>query len=149
MIGQWAFVAPSQPEWVETLEAVAHDIYHVPGYSECEEDVASGSATAFVFREGSTRLIVPLIIRPMPGTGWVDAASPYGYPGPASNAPLSDAAFWAAGSRSLLTGLRDMGAVSVLRSPEPLPPRTARGPRGGWPPRGSRADGRARSQPSA
>ena len=78
----FSFIDPDSPRWSEVLGAARHDFYHLPSYAR----LAGGEAMAFVAEEGGRRLLVPLIVRPVPvgvtgGGGLLDATCPYGYPG--------------------------------------------------------------------
>jgi hypothetical protein len=69
--------------YVQALADVAHDVYHLPGYVALEAARVDGTAVAYLYREGGLTFVLPLVLRPVPGSiGAVDAMSPYGYPGP-------------------------------------------------------------------
>lgn len=103
------FIAPGNPAWTAFLEAVPHDFYHLPGYVRLCADREGGEATAFLAREGGAALLIPLVLRPVPGTPWRDATSPYGYPAPLLQGPSG-----AAGT--LLDGFAREGARAGLVS---------------------------------
>jgi len=83
----FSFIDPDSPRWSETLGAIRHDFYHLPSYARLAGRQEGGEAMAFVAEEGGRRLLVPLIVRPVPvsvtgGGGLLDATCPYGYSGP-------------------------------------------------------------------
>ncbi|HMB05930.1 MAG TPA: GNAT family N-acetyltransferase [Isosphaeraceae bacterium] len=86
MIIDFSFIDPDSPRWSEALGATRHDFYHLPSYARLAGRLEGGEAMAFVAEEGGRRLLVPLIVRPIPagvagGGGLLDATCPYGYPG--------------------------------------------------------------------
>jgi hypothetical protein len=86
----FSFIDPDSPRWSEALGATRHDFYHLPSYARLAGRNEGGEAMAFVAEEGGQRLLVPLVVRPVPvgvmgGGGLLDATCPYpryGYPGP-------------------------------------------------------------------
>lgn len=76
------------PRWTRSLESLAHDVYHLPGFARLFARVEGGEALAFLAEQGSRRLLVPLIVRAIDDdedAGFLDrfdATCPYGYPGP-------------------------------------------------------------------
>jgi hypothetical protein len=79
-------IEPTDPRWRQLLAATDHDVYHLPGYGPLYEPRAREQA--LLVRGQNAELLLPLMIRPMPElgqpllSGWCDASSPYGYPGP-------------------------------------------------------------------
>ena len=74
-------VGPDSASWASVLRDRRHDFYHKPGYVTLSADREGGTPRALLVEDGPSGLFLPLVIRPIPGGG-VDAASPYGYPGP-------------------------------------------------------------------
>jgi hypothetical protein len=81
-------IAPADSRWRGVLESVKHDVYHLPGYGPLyDRDPRTQERALYVRGEHGTMLL-PLLIRPLPElgsaelSGWRDATSPYGYPGP-------------------------------------------------------------------
>ncbi len=68
-------------QWASFLADTRHDFYHLPGYVSLCAAQEGGEPAALMVSEGGRALLLPLIIRPIPG-GASDATSPYGYPGP-------------------------------------------------------------------
>ena len=68
--------------WCSALEEAAHsDFYHTHDYhriSALEEE----SPVLIEYREGDKRILLPLLVRLIPGTDMKDATSVYGYAGP-------------------------------------------------------------------
>ena len=61
-----SFIDPDSPRWSEALGATRHDFYHLPSYARLAGRLEGGEAMAFVAEEGGRRLLVPLIVRPIP-----------------------------------------------------------------------------------
>lgn len=89
-----SFIEPADPRWNAALEALPHDVYHLPGYVALAASQEGGSPAAILATEDRWAALLPLILRPLPAefdapTSWIDAASPYGYPGPVAATPVS------------------------------------------------------------
>lgn len=115
---------PDDPAWETTLEGLRHDAYHRPGYAALQAR-GVGRALAFRYRdpgEGGRTMLLPLVVRPVEGTDAVDATSPYGYPGPVSDAPLDDEGFWHRACAALVAALSGLGAVTCFVRLHPLLP---------------------------
>ena len=69
------------PEWETVLRAARHDFYHLPAYVALCASQEGGQPRALFVTDDSRAMLLPLVIRPIPGGG-LDAVSPYGYPGP-------------------------------------------------------------------
>ena len=76
-----ALIHSEAPAWEAILRRVPHDFYHLPAYLALSADHEGGVARALLVDDGLRGMLLPLVIRPIPGGG-LDAASPYGYPGP-------------------------------------------------------------------
>jgi hypothetical protein len=111
---------PSAREWKETLAHVGHDMYHVPEYVVLDARLYGGTPAAFWFERDGRRLLVPLIVRSIPGSDLRDAISPYGYPGPVSDAEPGDMAFWQQACSAFVETLRGEGIVSAFIRMHPL-----------------------------
>ncbi len=83
--GAGRLVEPGDPAWEDALARVPHDVYHLPGYSRVEAEVLAATPVAFVYRGERHTFLLPLLLRPVPGSAGMDAVSPYGYPGPVSD----------------------------------------------------------------
>ncbi|HEX9821815.1 MAG TPA: GNAT family N-acetyltransferase [Methylomirabilota bacterium] len=75
------------PRWQRLLARARHDVYHLPGYIEHAARHEGGTPAALHAEAGEHALLVPVLVRPLPRelgapADWVDAATPYGYPGP-------------------------------------------------------------------
>jgi hypothetical protein len=122
-------VGPGDAGWAETLQIVRHDVYHLPSFAAFATAYQdAGEPQAFVAADGADRMLVPLIVRPVPaelltdGEALFDAVSPRGFPGPvvgsvggAPEPPFVDRAVDA-----LVEILQAAGIVSVFMRLHPL-----------------------------
>jgi hypothetical protein len=120
--GTARLLKPQAPEWTEALQRADHDVYHLPEYVMLDAWESGGTATAFCYQEDSQVVLLPLVLRNVPGTDLSDAASPYGYPGPVSNADPADTEFWQDACRAMVAILGAHGIVSVFVRLHPLLP---------------------------
>jgi hypothetical protein len=122
MTADAALVAPDSAEWSAALTHSAHDMYHEPDYVRLDAKLYGGEPIAFHYAAGGRHFLLPLIVREIPGSDRRDAISPYGYPGPVSNADLGDGAFFDGAGAALLRTLRDEGLVTAFVRLHPLLP---------------------------
>ncbi|GLX99759.1 GNAT family N-acetyltransferase [Actinoplanes sp. NBRC 101535] len=115
-----SLLEPAAREWKETLQHVGHDMYHVPEYVVLDARLYGGAPAAFWYERNGRRLLVPLIVRDVPDSDLRDAISPYGYPGPVSDAVAEDAAFWEPACAAMRDTLRSAGIVSAFVRMHPL-----------------------------
>jgi Acetyltransferase (GNAT) domain len=115
-------LAPTAPEWAEALERASHDIYHVPEYVVLDARGSGGAPTAFWYAEGSRVLLLPLVLRAVPGTTLSDVVSPYGYSGPVSDAGPADTDFWHRACLAMVDTLSAHGVVTAFVRLNPLLP---------------------------
>jgi hypothetical protein len=115
-----ALLTPGDAGWTEALIRVRHDVYHLPQYVEIDAQLTGGTPAAFRYDEAGQVLLLPLVLRTVPGTGHRDAMSPYGYPGPVSNS--ADAGFWSRACRALVSTLRMQGIITAFVRLHPLLP---------------------------
>lgn len=115
LLGPWnaRFLDVTSPRWAEILTEAPHDFYHLPEYVALSADQEQGEARALCVEDGAGSLLLPLIIRPIPGTGRLDATSPYGYPGPLATG-ATDATFLSRALQSSVGLLRSEGIVSLF-----------------------------------
>ena len=106
------------PEWQAVLRTTRHDFYHLPAYVALSAVQERGQPRALYVTDGSRSLLLPLVIREIPGGGF-DATSPYGYPGPIGNG-TDDLAFLRIALVAGLHVLRAAGLVSVFVRMHPL-----------------------------
>lgn len=84
------FVPPSDSRWSGALGHVRHDFYHLPCYAKLAAEREGGAPYAYVDRVGKAEILIPLLVREIPGEATLlDASCPYGYPGPVASHPLS------------------------------------------------------------
>jgi len=113
-------VPASSPSWAEVLRHVPSDVFHLPHYAIVDAEVQGGRPAAFVYRDGGEFMLVPLIVRRVPGAACSDAISPYGYGGP--TASTEDPAFWRAGLSAFQDALLEINVVACLLRLHPLMP---------------------------
>jgi Acetyltransferase (GNAT) domain len=110
------------PHWRTLVDSTVHDIYHLPEYVRLAALHDGGDPALFVMEEDNRLLLVPLIIRPVPSglgdgrTKHLDAASPYGYPGPLFSPPIAgeDPKFVRRSTAAFVGALRDHNIVTCF-----------------------------------
>ena len=120
--GAGRIVDAGDPAWDGALARVPHDVYHLPGYARVEADVQAATPVAFLHTGERHTFLLPLLLRPVPGSTGLEALSPYGYPGPVSDTPLDDEASWRLAVQSLHDCLRAAGVVTCFVRLHPLLP---------------------------
>jgi hypothetical protein len=104
------FLACGDARWRAVLDGGPHDFYHLPEYVDLCARQEGGQGAAFWAADGSSALLVPLVLRPLParlatGPEWRDAVSPYGYGGPLLRGRVTEAVLDA-----FLQAFRELGA---------------------------------------
>jgi hypothetical protein len=113
--GDARLLAPEDPEWTATLGRVRHDTYHQPEYVRLDAIESNGTGVAFRYDDGNRVLLLPLTLRRIPDSDRWDAVSPYGYPGPVSDAdPVAEVDFWRRACAALVAELAGQGVVSAF-----------------------------------
>jgi hypothetical protein len=117
-------VGASAPGWSAFLEAVPHDIYHLPSYvaMSAAREAAPGraEARAIIARDGDHAMLLPVIVRGVPGDETTrDAISPYGYPGPLFQGE-HDANFIVRACTAMVARLREERIISLFVRTHPL-----------------------------
>jgi hypothetical protein len=82
-------IGVSDPLWLQTLQALRHDIYHLPAYLQLEAKRNDAHPEAALIQEGEKVFFVPYLLRRYPDfelfhfdeQELFDVTSPYGYPG--------------------------------------------------------------------
>lgn len=77
------------PLWLETLQKIRHDVYHLPEYVQIEASRINTTAEAFLIVDGDKIFFVPYLMRQCDdimaqestSQQIFDVVSPYGYPG--------------------------------------------------------------------
>ena len=78
--------------WLQLLaEMGANDVFLQPDYLKLNERILPGEVECFTFYDGKIRVIYPYIRRRIPGTGWFDITSAYGYGGYVAHPRNTDA----------------------------------------------------------
>lgn len=117
--------------WSRVLRASGrHDFYHLREYHEQAAWNGEGEPVLLVYRDPPYEIALPLLIRPLDGlpgasglgTGWNDATSVYGYPGPAVSHAELPRAVALRFQRALGEYLRDRRVVSAFSRLHPLLP---------------------------
>ena len=117
-----ALLAPEDAAWADALSRVRHDVYHLPGYVRWDARLSGGTPVAFRYDHGGRVLLLPLVLRTVPESDLRDAMSPYGYPGPVTDAGPEDHEFWRRAGRMLAELLCTRGVVSAFVRLHPLLP---------------------------
>lgn len=108
-------------EWTSILESMdRHDFYHTFDYHRLSRSPGD-RPVLLVYSDGRAMIALPLIHRPIPGTGLFDATSVYGYPGPVS-AGLSPTFDSTGFSEGLSAYFRAQNVVSVFSRLNPYIP---------------------------
>jgi hypothetical protein len=131
-------LAPDDPEWTDALRQVEHDTYHLPEYVVLDALLTGDRPAAFWYREGGRVFLLPLTLRRVPEppgrldlrsahtkgaeSDRTDAISPYGYPGPVSNADPADREFWGRACAVMRDTLCAHGIVTAFIRLHPLLP---------------------------
>jgi hypothetical protein len=119
-----ALLDPGDTAWADALSQVRHDVYHLPEYVRLDAGLSRSRPVAFRYAEAGRVLLLPLLLRPIPDSDLLDATSPYGYPGPVSNAGPDDFGFWSRAFQAmadLLVGWRVVTAFVRLHPLLPFP----------------------------
>lgn len=113
--------------WSEVIQrCVAYDVYHLPEYHQLAEGQNNVQAILFVYENKSMVIVMPLLLRSLDGidgiegTGYFDATSVYGYPGPVTNMPDISEEIAGDFSHSLCSYLESKGIVSAFSRLHPL-----------------------------
>ncbi|HEV2527007.1 MAG TPA: GNAT family N-acetyltransferase [Thermomicrobiales bacterium] len=132
MQAQVQVLTPDDSRWMDVLAVARHDWYQLPAYVSLAAQQAAGDPVAVLVTTPTARLLLPLVLRPLPPElgepGQRDAISPYGYPGFVVAAPdkageglPNDDAIREA-LVAAVSWLGDNGIVSVFLRMDPLAP---------------------------
>jgi hypothetical protein len=82
---QVQFLSPSHPLWMQSLQQLSYDFYHLPEYVNLEADRIQATPEAVLIQNEDQIFFLPYLLRRWPNRvdeaiGW-DIVSPYGYPG--------------------------------------------------------------------
>lgn len=113
-----ALLDVDSPRWSAFLAEASHDFYQLPAYAAVCAMPEGGEPRAILVERGRRRMLLPLIIRPVPG-GRHDAVSPYGYPGALLDGP-DDPEFVIEALHAGLDDLSRRGVVAVFVRLNPL-----------------------------
>jgi Acetyltransferase (GNAT) domain len=113
-----ALLDVNSPRWSAFLAEASHDFYHLPAYAAVCATQEGGEPRAVLVEHGRRKMLLPLIIRPVPGDRH-DAVSPYGYPGALYSGP-DDPRFVVEALRTGLDALSESGVVAVFVRLNPL-----------------------------
>lgn len=117
-----AILRPDDGAWADTLTKVRHDVYHLPEYVRLDAGLSEARPIAFRYAEADRVLLLPLLLRQVPDTDFWDAVSPYGYPGPVSNAAAGDLGFWSRAWSAFTDLMCAHGAITAFVRLHPLLP---------------------------
>ena len=76
------FLSPDDERWAAWTRSHPCDIYQHPNYLRAASLHESGEPVAFFAENDDGALLIPLLLRDIPGTDRQDVTSPYGYPAP-------------------------------------------------------------------
>jgi CelD/BcsL family acetyltransferase involved in cellulose biosynthesis len=107
------------PQWQAFLRETLHDFYHLPAYVALCAAQEQGEGRALFVEDGGRSVLLPLIVRDIPGSDRHDATSPYGYPG-ALACGTDDPRFLSDALAAGMATLRGAGVVSVFVRLHPL-----------------------------
>lgn len=119
----------SNPLWLQTLEKVRHDIYHLPEYVGLEASRTQAVAEAILIEEGDKLFFVPYLLRhcdrilnlELTTQKVLDVVSPYGYPGILVNeAATSSLQFLELALAELINILRAKQVCSIFLRLHPI-----------------------------
>lgn len=105
-------------KYVETCES--YDFYHTQEYHKIEQ--GKNKSLLFVGHTSEYTIALPLIIRPIPYTEWLDATSVYGYAGPITSEKIEniDVSFVNIFKENLQNYFNDNKIVTVFSRLHPL-----------------------------
>ena len=107
------------PRWTSLLRQTPYDFYHLPAYvAQCAAN-DRGQARALYVEDGARSMLLPLIVRDIPGSEHRDATSPYGYPGPIGRG-TDDPSFLSEALTAGVSALRAAGIVSLFVRLHPM-----------------------------
>ncbi len=115
-----ALIDPGDAAWAGALSRVRHDVYHLPGYVRLDAGLSGARPVAFRYAEAGRVLLIPLLLRDIPGTDLLDAISPYGYPGPVTDTSPDDQGFWSRGGRAMAELLCTRRVITAFIRLHPL-----------------------------
>jgi Acetyltransferase (GNAT) domain len=113
------------PRWLEVLQSLRHDVYHLPKYFEIEAKRSSTTPEAIVITQNDNCLFFPYLRRDcqdITGAGnpdFFDVLSPYGYPG-FLLASAADSDFAAAALQSVKDVLKAQGVCAAFFRMHPI-----------------------------
>lgn len=110
--------------WNAAVSAANADVFHAAWFHDLARIRGEGTPRLFVVRSTNALVVVPLLLRPIPGTDDYDATSVYGYVGPASSGSGTQADV-AAFQRALRSALARERVISVFSRLHPLSGETA------------------------
>ncbi|MGL5060279.1 MAG: FemAB family protein [Microcoleus sp.] len=120
------FINLSSPLWLQTLEQLRHDFYHLPGYVALEATRMEATAEAISIADGEKIFFLPYLLRNcntlFPNNLEVfDAVSPYGYPGFLLNAAAAKSPdFLNSAIEHLIEAWRDRNIYSAFLRLHPI-----------------------------
>jgi Acetyltransferase (GNAT) domain len=121
----WKILNFDDPEWVDSLACLPHDIYQTPAYQRFESENDEGVARAFVARCGEKRFLWPYLLQQVvvPGmteqVAMTEVRSAYGYSGPVCS-PDCDTSFLTFAFQSLAEVWRSQGVLNAFGRLHPV-----------------------------
>ncbi|MEG4320530.1 MULTISPECIES: GNAT family N-acetyltransferase [unclassified Microcoleus] len=120
------FIDLSSPLWLETLDNLRHDFYHLPGYVDLEAKRTEATAEAILIADDDKIFFLPYLLRKCNNlfaetVEVFDVISPYGYPGFLLNeAAASTPDFFILAIENLTQAWRDRNICSAFLRLHPI-----------------------------
>ena len=115
-----ALLTADDPAWPDALARARHDVHHLPAYVRLDARRTGGTPVAVRYDEAGRVLLLPLLLRAVPGGDRCDAVTPYGCSGPVAD--TGDSGFWRRAVRATTGLLGTHGVVTALVRLHPLLP---------------------------
>lgn len=127
MLMEVTLLTPDSPCWLEMINKMPHDCYHLPEYVALNARYEKGAAYAYVVEEGASLFFFPFITRQISPTShemrdsvFYDAISPYGYSCPLILTEDTTGQFYKKALNAFLEEMKKRNIVSVFSRLHPI-----------------------------